>query len=519
MININALIKLIDKNQDNIMQKAEIQEFLKTQDKSIFTNYADTINKDINSDEFETGFKTAKNNNKDENLPELNFMDKQAEKQYNDLDMEDMQYKEMYFCHGYKFQSDEEFNKEFQKYIELLKKENYDYTPNVQKYLSEFFEERKVPAEIMFSRLNTGNFPRVSTLFQFTNIDKNCDLSKYPDAFKYITFNEKTFENLSSEKLPKGYKPKEVFEKGKSIGLGIDDVHKMGYTGKGMSIAVIDSGTRCTNGKQHNALKFKEYHVPTAEKTPDGKENPCLNYFHGLATSYIAQQIAPDADLYYYAQTNEINDDTLAQNLQAIIDKNKTLPADKKIRIVSLSLPIEGNMNKSLEKAKELEAQGVWIFSSNNKEKMNNKSLFTKFWDKFGYLEKKDAMGDINEFNNYQAFNYDHNNDINELLFVNSGDRTVPDPDNPDAFRHDSTSSASWAIPVVAGYYTLACQADSTMTPDKFTELAHKTARTVKSTLPVMNSNGFNNRTKETKDIKIIDIKALLQEIEKGKNI
>ena len=279
----------------------------------------------------------------------------------------------------------------------------------------------------------------------------------------------------------------------------------MGYTGKNTSFAIIDTGTICKNGKQHNALNFKEYYIPDAEKNPDGKTKHDLDNFHGQATSYIAQEIAPQADLYYYAQSNTgNNENVLAENLQAIINKNKTLPDNKKIRVVSMSFSFNQDNPKILEKVKELEKQGVWVFSAQEFEK------------DFNCCEKKDPTGDINDFNNYQMYYYEKNE--NGSLYINSGNRTVPDPESPDTFRHDYVGSISWGVPVVAGYYTLACQADTSMTPQKFKELASKTARIIESTNPVVNNCFLNiGRTKETTKIKMIDIKALLQAIEQEK--
>ncbi len=504
--NFDHFVQYLDTNNDYIIQKDELKDFLKTQDKNIFTQYLEMLEEDTSTDIFKQNI-------------DKSITKKEDIKKFNTACADYLQY---YKINGFKYESDEKFNRAFSNYLNTMQNTNNNYKEAEKAFAKD------VSFGTIIKRINSGKFYNLPIGAGYHNyICEDMDLTEYENALRRISFNEKTFSNISSENLPENFKPKEIFEKGKSMGLGIDDVHKMGYTGKGMSIAVIDSGTMCKNGKQHNALKFKEYYVPEAEKTPDGKPKQCLDYFHGLATSYIVQQIAPDADLYYYAESNiENNGDALVQNLQAIIDKNKTLPDDKKIRIVSLSFAVHsGNRAQALEKIKELESQGVWVFSSDKqtKEEINNKEFFPNFWDKFGYLEKKNPMGDIDDFNNYQIFMNGYETDANgkkiEPLYVNSGDRTVPDPDNPDAFRHDSAASASWAIPVVAGYYTLACQADSKMTPDKFMDFAYKTARTVESTKPVLNNYcNIAGRTQETKEIKIIDIKALLQAIEQEKN-
>jgi hypothetical protein len=112
------------------------------------------------------------------------------------------------------------------------------------------------PADWM-ARLNTGRFYTSGTDFQNIVFD-DVDLSKYGEAFKHITFNENTFAKVSPEHLPPGFNPQEVLEKGKTIGLGIDQAHTNGYTGEGVSYAIIDSGTLDANGEQHNDTKFED---------------------------------------------------------------------------------------------------------------------------------------------------------------------------------------------------------------------------------------------------------------------
>lgn len=510
--NFDYFVQYLDTNNDYTIQKDELKDFLKTQDKNIFTQYLEMLDEDTSADIFK------QNINK-------SITKKEDIEKFNTACGDYLQY---YKINGFKYESDEEFNRAFSNYLNIMQNTNNNYNEAEKAFAKD------ISFATIIKRMNSGKFYNLPIGAGYHNyICEDMDLTEYENALRRISFNEKTFSNVSSENLPKDFKPKEIFEKGKSMGLGIDDVHQMGYTGKGMSIAIIDSGTMCKNGQQHNALKFKEYYIPDAEKTPDGKPKQGLDNFHGLATSYIAQQIAPDADLYYFAESNiENNGDALVQNLQAIIDKNKTLPDDKKIRVVSLSFDVHsGNRGQALEKVKELESQGVWVFSSHrqNETEKDNKDVFPNFWDRFGYTEKKNPSGDIDDFDNYQIFMKGEKTPVydkdgkkikeEEPLYVNSGNITVPDPDNPDAFRHDSAASASWAIPVVAGYYTLACQADSKMTPDKFMKFAYKTARTVESTEPIWNNyRNIVGRTKETTKIKMIDIKALLQAIEQEKN-
>jgi len=319
------------------------------------------------------------------------------------------------------------------------------------------------------------------------------DWSKSREVFKYITWNEKTFSQIPKEHLPEGFDPQKVFENGKSLGLGIEDVHKMGYTGEGVGIAVMD-----WNLKPHEDIKSKTvFQGEFAGSIPE--------YFHASAVnSIISGQtvgVAPGAETYHFA---EYQDPRLADGgkdminaFKALIAKNKELPDDKKIRIVSISGPIYGGPEAE-KLVKELNDSGVWVFSSDT------------FWKDFGYLGKKDPMGDNNDFDNYQK----EHGFGDDTLYVISGDRTVASPKGENVYRHDSQASASWAIPVAAGYYALACQADPTMTPKRFLALARQTAQVKESNEYIDAGNRTKGRTTETKPIKILDIKALLLAIE-----
>ena len=397
-------------------------------------------------------------------------------------------YKDLLFTnYGYKFRNKNEFN---QAYTNLLAEciRNGLRVESVIEKITEVKLKSPITMEYIKESGNYQVYLPVDEVF-----DENVDWSKSADVLKYLSYYDKTFSKTPLEHLPEGFDPKLIFENGKSIGLNIDKVHNRGYTGKGVGYAIIDS---CIG--KHNHLKFKEYHTDFVKEINN-------NEIHGAAVSSVAQDIAPDADCYYYAREMAANTDDVVSNLKAILEKNKSLPDDKKIRIVSVSFGLD--MFKGADKVvKELEKQGVWVFYSGSDEDMMK-----------GYLEKKNPAGDINDFNNYQVVVGNEN-----TLYVNSGDRTVADPNaGPDAYRHDSRASQSWSIPVIAGYYVLACQADPKMTKEKFLKYAEETAHVVQSTLPVYEENNNNSeniqivgRTKETIPIKIIDIDALINKIE-----
>ena len=317
------------------------------------------------------------------------------------------------------------------------------------------------------------------------------DWSKSKEVLYYIHFDDKTFSNTLKEHLPEWFNPETIFRNWKTIGLWIDTVHKMWYTWKGVSVAICDWQL-----KPHKDIKTKEYSVEKNAGNFNG-------YFHASAVSSILAWkqtgIAPDTDLYFFAgvKSNEEKNggQDLASSLNKILEKNEKLSDDKKIRVISISWPLYW-WEKTEKLVKKLEESWVWVLHSG------------EFWQDFWYLEKKDPMWDPNDFTNYQHYLW-----LRSALFVNSGSRTLADPKNDNAYRHDTQASASWAIPVVAWYYALACQADPTMTPEKFKKLARETAHEIDSTISYPEDDK-RIRSTETRKIKVIDIKALIQKIE-----
>ena len=513
MLNIFGLVKMINTNEDQFIQKDEVQDFIKKQKSpSVFNEYLQSINDQVDVWEFQEQMAQIAWETKEKTGKEatIEFKKKKYDKEYEKCSLEAINEMrdEAYRLYGYKAANKNAFN---QLFASLLKESIKEGSMDMVFIKLRDLEITQPISEEYIRESKAFNI----TLPQGVTLSREIDWSNSRELFKYLTFDETTFANTPKENLPEGYDPQQVFDNGKSIGLGIAEVHDMGYTGEGVSYAIIDSGV-----EPHEDIHFKEYRVS------DYANKEYINHFHGSAVSYIAQEIAPQADLYYYAQHNggDMNAVVL-DNLKAILEKNKTLPDNQKIRFVSMSMPLYGG-EEAKQVAAELEAHGVWIFYSGCPED-----------NQFGYLGKVDPMASSDDFDNYLIecganVNIMPNGErvVNKregrYFYVNSGDRTVPDPSSPTAYRHDSRASQSWSIPTIAGYYSLACQADPTMTKERFMRLADETAQVKQSTMPIVQCVGDPNneedwvvvgRTEETTDMKILDIKALLQAIENEK--
>lgn len=400
---------------------------------------------------------------------------------------------------SFRFNREEEFD---EKFFDVVR-ESLSKWIDIDDVISSIPLKRTITMEdINYLReKNKNNSDYIPSIKFSGKILPDLDWSQSKEIFDYLSFDDKTFSQTSKEHLPEWYNPSEVFQKGKTIGLWIDDVHRAWYTWKWVSVAICDWQL-----KPHNDVQTKGYVVEDhASGIPD--------YYHASAVSSILvwkqTGIAPESDLYFFAEKQNSSErdwwDDLKLALDGILEQNKKLPDDKKIRVVSISGPLYWKGIEDI--VKKLENSWVWVLDSG------------EFWKSFWYLEKKDPMWDPNDFSNYQHCLWRHKSHLRKLdaLFVNSGDRTVADPRNPTAYRHDTHACASWAIPVVAWYYALACQADPTMTPKRFKKLARETSFQTDSTIR-SKKNGKVKRSEKATKIKVIDIEALVQKIEEEKN-
>ncbi|MBN1799737.1 MAG: hypothetical protein JW822_14265 [Spirochaetales bacterium] len=128
----------------------------------------------------------------------------------------------------------------------------------------------------------------------------------------------------------------EIMEKAKNPGLGVRALHQQGITGRDINIAIIDQNLAQDLAHPEFIGKIIEYYdtgceVSAGEGTMHG---PCVV---SLAVGNTIGT-APGASVYYIAVPVEKADAAYyAIALDWIIDKNKILPDDEKIRIVSVS--------------------------------------------------------------------------------------------------------------------------------------------------------------------------------------
>lgn len=304
--------------------------------------------------------------------------------------------------------------------------------------------------------------------FRSTDVS-DLDFTNKSDVLKKADFDSKTVWPSS---LPSDFNPDKIMEYGKNPGLNIRKVHESGITGKGVGIAIIDSALLVDHSEYKNNIKSYE----EIGKVTDESE------MHGPAVTSIAAGknvgVAPDADIYYFAANPGTIDEkgnctydftNMAKAIDKVIEYNKNLPADKKIRVISISvgwMKDQKGFKEIDEAVKRAKADNILVVSSD----------ISLYYDvKLDGLYR-DELKDPDDPANYQPglfgakyfyLNYSEER-AKHTIMLPMDDRCLASPTGNDDYAYYTSGGISWSIPYLSGLYALACQADPQITPEEF---------------------------------------------------
>lgn len=205
-------------------------------------------------------------------------------------------------------------------------------------------------------------------------------------------------------------------------------LHARGIKGRNIGIAIVDRPLLVQHREYADRLRWYE-EIDTEPDEPAG--------WHSTAVASIAAGetvgVAPEADLYFIG-VGMIWDkeplgnwftafrravhygQTLPLAIRRILELNRHLPTDRKIRVLSLSV---GGGDSFLQAIREARTEGLFV----------------------------------------SAF---------DLHLSRLGPTTFACPAGVAAYTTHDTPAGSWAIAHMAGRYALACQEDPGMTPERF---------------------------------------------------
>ena len=300
----------------------------------------------------------------------------------------------------------------------------------------------------------------------------------------YADFDDKTVWP-SKEKMPVGFDYHGIMELGKDPGLGVRSLHERGITGKGVGVAIIDQTLLVDHQEYADRLRLYEENGHTDAQAA----------MHAAAVASIAVGrsvgVAPNADLYFIACSLGSPDGSggwvydftrLAQSVRRILDVNAGLPADRKIRVISISVGWRDGQTgyKDITEAvSQAKRAGILVVSSSLEETFGfafqalgrgptaNPNLFASF-EPGMFLAKS-----------FYSDNPDNQAYFSNRLWIPMDSRTTASPTGNTDYVFYREGGWSWSIPYIAGAFALACQVDPQVTPDLFWRTAMTTGKTV----------------------------------------
>ncbi|HML48063.1 MAG TPA: S8/S53 family peptidase, partial [Clostridia bacterium] len=280
------------------------------------------------------------------------------------------------------------------------------------------------------------------------------------------------------ENLSEGFSPYEVLEIGKNPGLGIRQLHEQGVTGAGVGIAIID---------QPLFLDHQEY----ADRVMYYERIHCdgsMAAMHGAAVASLALGdtvgVASGAELYYIATFFGHNVDgqitfdafILADCIRRIVEINRFLPDEEKIRVVSISrgYGIEDQGYEAMREAIALaDQEGMFVITTTTEDYYH----FNLLGMGRNYVE------DPEDFQSYRPASWTEKEfytgfTLPNALMVPMGSRTYASCWDTKGYEIVRPGGLSWTVPWCAGFYALCCQVKPDITPQEFIRLSMETAVT-----------------------------------------
>lgn len=208
---------------------------------------------------------------------------------------------------------------------------------------------------------------------------------------------------------------------------------------------------------------------------------------HGPAVASIAVGksvgVAPGADLYFIAtgdccganNTQDLDFSCRAEAIRRMVVINQDLPADRKIRVLSLAIgwvPGSKGYIEITAAVKDAKAAGIFAISS---------SLAQTHHLDFHGLGRA-PLSDPNDFDIYVPGMWWQQDFYEQgiapyTLLVPMDSRTTASPTGRSDYVFYRQGGWSWSIPYLAGMYALAAQVAPDITPEKFWKAALQTGR------------------------------------------
>jgi hypothetical protein len=363
-------------------------------------------------------------------------------------------------------------------YKDIDGRKGYCYYGRQDKGVRMFFLEYKITAlYVTRSDYNAGggggSFQTVRPVDSVKDYDdvRFKDLSKINPpvvaaVISTLTFNEKTVWPDTNTMLP-GRKPDELLKKAMNPGLGVGQLHKQGITGKGVNVAIID---------QPLYQDHPEFAGKIAAYFDAGCKSQSSMHGPAVASLLVGAKCgtAPDAKLYYAAAPSWLKDSSYyAKAIDWIIEQNKKLPADQKIRVISVSAapsgqgsPFEKNQQMWDQACSRAEAEGMLVLDCTQ-----HHGIIASCWINAAFPEDVTmCMGGLPDNPSFKP--------VEGRIYAPTCPRTTAEQYNKGEFSYQycGKGGLSWAIPYVAGVLAMGWQVNPGLGPEQMKEILFNSA-------------------------------------------
>lgn len=303
--------------------------------------------------------------------------------------------------------------------------------------------------------------------YDFRGLDLSNANENWNEILSPETLNDIIFDSNTIFPMEVKEKFDERLNIAKNPGLGINELHKKGLTGKGVNVAIIDTPLLTS----HSSVKNNLIHYENIKESDDVNAG-----MHGTAVASILTKVLPDVGIVYFAHTDKSDrNDLVEYNIDAlrkIIELNSKLKDDKKIHIVSCSWSIDTDNPKDKARykdiIKECEDNDIFVLTTSSYETHN-----------FYFIgSDRNISKNLDNPENYSApiFLKDkiNNKQTHNYIMVPQDRITTASSTGDNDYVYYNNGGMSWAVPYMAGIYALAKSVLPSLT-QQFYDVAIKT--------------------------------------------
>ncbi|MBI9050822.1 MAG: S8/S53 family peptidase [Anaerolineaceae bacterium] len=352
---------------------------------------------------------------------------------------------------------------------------------------------QRIPAPtsfVKFSNLNPlapsqAAYPQGNLKIEKFQDVRFMDLRESTDVLDAIMMESLTFDQATVWPVQNEALAEQTLNLGMNPGMGVREVHQQGITGEGVNVAIIDQPL----GLEHPEYlgKITKYydvgtHTPLNQSSMHGPAVTSLLVGNNIGTG-------PGANVYFVAAPSwKADAQYYADALLWIIDENRKLSENEKIRVVSVSAapsgegsPFTKNNDAWDDSVKLAIEEGLLVLDCSNERRVFNPCYYD--------LHDPDNMETCEP-----GWPVDVDYRINrKLILIPTSRRTVAETyyEGNYYYQYTGVGGASWAPPYLAGVLALGWQINPLLSGDELMDMLFDTAYVRKDKLKVINPDAF----------------------------